>query len=381
VSPRTSQASVTAFSNTVTTQIDALFLASIEEQLATNAPPHIYLWLPVAHGSELDLVQSIVHTDFACRAAAGDWPGRRRQRRGLALACLAMSLASAWRATAKVAHGTLADAELESILARLVERGRERWPQLQLAPDLLSREIGARAQTCEALSSLCAEDLHLAVACAHGVRGAHEAYEEECLGARSVRAAIRRIDPSPAFGDEVRQVLRERLFVPAPGHIAEYSGRGALASWTRVTAVRLALRLRRRRHDAGEQSGVEKAADEKAAAVDPELRLLKQRYGAQFQEALAASFERLDDEQHNLLRLQLVEGLGTGQIAALFGLDRSTIKRRLAACRETLLSQTQAMLRERLGLSPDSFRSLARLLASQLDLSVQRLLRQRPSPE
>ena len=286
-----------------------------------------------------------------------------------------MSLASAWRATAKVAPDTLPDEELEPILARLVERGRERWPELPLAPDLLAAEIGARAKTRESLGTLCAEDLHLAVACARSVRGAHQAFEKECLGARGLAIALKRIDPSPAFRDEVLQVVRERLFVPAPGHIVEYSGRGPLAAWTRVTLLRAALRLRRRRSDD------EHAFDEKAADVDPEMRLLKQRYGAQFQEALAASFERLDDEQHNLLRLQLVDGLGTGQIAALFGLDRSTIKRRLAACRETLLSQTQATLRERLGLSPESFQSLARLVASQLELSVQRLLRQRPSQE
>jgi RNA polymerase sigma-70 factor (ECF subfamily) len=287
-----------------------------------------------------------------------------------------MSLSDVWRVAAKVAPGDLPDAELEPILARLLERGRARWPQLPLAPDVLAGEIGARARTLDALRTLCAEDVHLAVACAHGVRGAHQAFEEECLGARGVLAALRRIDPSPAFADEVRQVVREKLFVPSPGHIVEYSGRGALAAWTRVTAVRAGMRLRRRKPEADEES-----ADEKATGVDPELRFLKQRYGAQFKKALAASFARLDDEQHNLLRLQLVEGLSTGQIAALFGLDRSTIKRRLAACRETLLAQTQALLRKQLGLSPDSFRSLARLLASQLDVSVLRLLRQRPVAE
>jgi RNA polymerase sigma-70 factor (ECF subfamily) len=286
-----------------------------------------------------------------------------------------MSPSEAWRAAAKIAPGVLADAELEPILAQLLERGRARWPQLALAPDLLAGEIGARAQTLDALRALHAEDVHLAIACVRGVRGAHEAFEEECLGARRLIAALRRIDPSPAFVDDVRQAVREKLFVPAPGHIVEYSGRGALAAWTRVTAVRVALRLRPK------PQADEETAEEKATGGDPELRFLRARYGAQFKEALVASFARLDDEQHNLLRLHLVEGLGTAQIAALFGLDRSTIKRRLAGCRETLLTQTQALLRERLGLSPDSFHSLARLLASQLDVSVQRLLRERASPE
>ena len=58
-------------------------------------------------------------------------------------------------------------------------------------------------------------------------------------------------------------------------------------------------------------------------------------------------------------------------------MDRSTIKRRLAACREALLDHTRALLREKLGLSPESFESLARLVASQLHLSISRLLKER----
>ncbi len=74
-----------------------------------------------------------------------------------------------------------------------------------------------------------------------------------------------------------------------------------------------------------------------------------------------------------------MQGLGTGQIAALFGVDGSTIKRRLAGCREVLLEQTAIRLRGILGLSPESFASLARLLTSQLHLSVARLLQERES--
>ncbi len=38
------------------------------------------------------------------------------------------------------------------------------------------------------------------------------------------------MNPSPAFVDEVRQIVRERLFVPAPGRISKYSGLGSLAA-------------------------------------------------------------------------------------------------------------------------------------------------------
>jgi RNA polymerase sigma-70 factor len=158
--------------------------------------------------------------------------------------------------------------------------------------------------------------------------------------------------------------------VPAPGRIVDYSGRGSLATWTRVTAVRIALRMRSRRDPLAEVPD-----GQPAAVADPELRFLKRRYGKHFERALTNAFARLDHEQHNLLRLQLVDGLGTAEIAALFQLNRSTIKRRLAACREALFNDVQASLARELGVSPRSFGSLARLLTSQLELSLPRLLR------
>jgi RNA polymerase sigma-70 factor (ECF subfamily) len=63
---------------------------------------------------------------------------------------------------------------------------------------------------------------------------------------------IGRIDSTPAFGDEVCQQLREKLFVAPAGSaptIADYSGRGPLALWLRVVACRTALNLKRQRGD------------------------------------------------------------------------------------------------------------------------------------
>lgn len=266
----------------------------------------------------------------------------------------------------------LAREEIEAALPALSARGRERWPEIDLQPAQLAEAIEARVQSAEALEKLHAEELYLAVACARGVRGAVEAFEQQYLTAGALTAAIKRIDRAPAFLDEVRQVLREKLFVPAPGRIAEYSGRGSLAAWTRVVAVRLALDLRPQTAAARETSEAGHVAER-----DPELRYLQQKYGKQFQEAVAAAFGTLDDEQSNLLKLQIVDGLGTAQLAALFRVDRSTIKRRLADCRETMLAHTRTELQKKLGLSPESFDSLARLLTSQLHLSVARLLKER----
>jgi len=89
-----------------------------------------------------------------------------------------------------------------------------------------------------------------------------------------------------------------------------------------------------------------------------------------------AAFATLDAESCNLLRLQIVQGLRTAQIAALFRVDRSTIKRRLAGCRAQLLEETRRHLQEKLNLSPAEFESIAGLVQSQLHLSLERLVRE-----
>ena len=62
-----------------------------------------------------------------------------------------------------------------------------------------------------------------------------------------VAAAVRRIDSSAAFADDVYQLVVERLFVTAgdePPRILSYGGRGPLRGWVAVAAQRIALSLR-----------------------------------------------------------------------------------------------------------------------------------------
>jgi RNA polymerase sigma-70 factor (ECF subfamily) len=261
---------------------------------------------------------------------------------------------------------------MDQRLIALCAAGRARWPALELSDDDFAAAVGARVNSDVELAALHAEDLFLATACAANARGAVEAFEREFLSAGTLSGAVRKIDAAGNFVDEVRQAVREKLFVPPPGRIAEYSGRGPLAAWTRVVAVRIALDLRPRDRESLPEEDTAVATDR-----DPELRYLQQRYKQEFEEAAKSAFAALDDEQVNLLRLQFVDGLQTAQIAALFRVDRSTIKRRLASCRETLLERTRANLQQRMGVSPQSFDSLSRLLASQLHVSVARLLKER----
>jgi RNA polymerase sigma-70 factor (ECF subfamily) len=255
-------------------------------------------------------------------------------------------------------------------LAQSIAEARAAWPQLHAVAD---QDLAAHL-TDHGASGVRSADLLLALGCARGLSPALEAFEATVLRSERLTRSLSRVDSSPGFADEVRQMVREQLLIGKAGQpprIAEYAGRGPLLKWTQVVALRFALALRPTR--------IEQELDENLAAEgrDPELHLLQERYGKPFAEALASALETLSDEQCNLLRLQIVDGLQTARIAALFGVDRSTIKRRLAACRESLLSETQRLLRERYQLSPETFQSLARLVRSQLHVSVARLLRAR----
>lgn len=294
-------------------------------------------------------------------------------------------LLSGFRAAAPAGLGPFPEAEVGRALADLVARGRVAWPDVEVgAAAVVAKAARSLPETTRgpdvpaALDALHAHDLHLAAGCALGLPTALAAFERVFLGAAGLRAPLLRIDPSASFADEVRQAVREKLFVGkagAPGRIAHYSGRWPLLGWLRTIAVRTAIDLRRA---GGSAPAPDEAADAQLAAVaTPELRYLKDRYGGAFKEAIGAAFDTLDDEQCNLLRLQVLDGLRTAQIAALFQVDRSTIKRRLAGCREQVLLETRRRLRETLKLSAVEFESLAGLLQSELHVSLARLL-QRP---
>jgi RNA polymerase sigma-70 factor (ECF subfamily) len=61
-------------------------------------------------------------------------------------------------------------------------------------------------------------------------------------------------------------------------------------------------------------------------------------------------------------------------IAAVYGVHRMTISRRIAASRAEILATTQRLLRERLRVTPEELDSLLRLVQSRIDVSIRRYL-------
>lgn len=255
-------------------------------------------------------------------------------------------------------------------LEALVAKGREAWPKIAIAPESFIEHLALHTKTMAALDAVHASDLYLACAAAQGDRAAL-AYFEEAFMAR-VPDYVLRVRVGRDVVDEVQQKLREQLLMAAgdrPPRIAEYSGKGALGGWVRVSAVRTALNHLRAAGPAAEGLG-----DEISLAADPELAFVKEHAQALFTDAFTRVLGGLDANERTILRLHYLEGLTMDQLARLYKTPRSTIARRVAEARQQILVSTEALLRDERRLSPSSVASVIRQARSRLEVTMTRLL-------
>ncbi len=276
--------------------------------------------------------------------------------------------------------------QLEQIIAALVRRSQEAWPAVELPViefvRYLSRHRPAGIDLEWYLTKVHASDLYLACACGKLIVSALAAFDRTLLV--KVSLYLGRLATSPAFVDEVKQTLREKLFVASPGmspKIMDYSGAGTLDGWLRIAAIRTALNLRRGRDEQLADSHKDLLDAAVPVDKDAELGYLKQRYQSEFTEALRGAFLSLPQEQRHALRLHFAGGQTGDQIAALLKVNRSTVVRWLAGARVAMFHETRRLLRERLRLTPAELDSLTTLVQSQLDMNLSTLLRSRGESE
>lgn len=234
--------------------------------------------------------------------------------------------------------------------------------------DSLARDDGP------GLERLHAGDLLLAWATATRVPAAQAVFEAELGG--EIDRGLRRLDPEGAA--DLGQLVRERLCVGTSGsrpRLLEYAGRGPLLHWLRVTVVRMRVDLQRRRaREPVAPAGADALLAASAGGDDPELAYLRAHYGELLKQAFARALGALDAEQRTLLRQHLVANLAATQIAGIYGVHHATAKRWLVRARELLWRNTRREVMLALGLSRNQFDSIVRLVHSELDLSVARLL-------
>jgi RNA polymerase sigma-70 factor (ECF subfamily) len=257
----------------------------------------------------------------------------------------------------------------QEALRELHSLGREAWPEIELEfatfSTLAARQLGEGP-----FDDIRAGDLYLATACAARVERAIAALDKHYL-CGTASALVRRGHDAAAAADAV-QAVRVRFLVGDGGRaprISEYDGRGSLATWIHVAAVRTAISARRKHH--------RETADEVdiiAAERGPELDLWKRRFGAEFEAAFRSTFEALSPRERTLLRYQVIDRLGIDRIAAIYGVHRATAARWVAHAREALIEGVRRTLQARFRVGSDELNSLLRLLHSKLELSLRLLL-------
>jgi RNA polymerase sigma-70 factor (ECF subfamily) len=271
---------------------------------------------------------------------------------------------------------TLDTADLTRRLAALYERARAAHPGLAVTEAAfgryLARAVAAAGCSGTVLEALAVEDLYLACACAGGTPGAVAAFDA-CFG-KVIRRAIAGVLAARHQREEAEQRARQHLFVAdgtAPPKIAKYLGQGPLESWVSVAAIRVAISLGRA--ETAELRLREKAIAE-AAGPSPEILYMKGEVRRELEMAVEEALQRLDDRERLVLRLYLVGGMTLAAIGKTFGVTQQTVSRWLQKARDSVLSDVERALVERLKLPSDDVTSMIRFVASQLDISISRLL-------
>lgn len=272
---------------------------------------------------------------------------------------------------------------LAAAVGQALTSGQAAWPKIPLGSREFAFHLGrvlddesARASetAAAAVAAMYAADLFLACAAAEGLSAALSELEARYI--KPLPFILGGVGALPGDADAVCSLLRHKLLVAdgdQPPRIATYGGRGPLGAWVAIAAQRTALSLER--HESALRRAHDRAMTE-AIAVDlnPELRHMKARYKEAVEDAFRDALAELSDRDRALLRLGLVGGLSLDAIGSAYNINPSTVSRWLAKIRKGILDRTLALLRERLRLTEPEAESIARLVTSQIDVSVVRLL-------
>ncbi len=273
--------------------------------------------------------------------------------------------------------------DLDRRLWGLVAEGRAAWPDLQLnARDLV--EFVARQLTEEladgALDGLRPSDLYLACACSKNLPGALAAFDRDYM--REVDIALARMRIGPPRLNDVKQLVRQRLFVgggtagtpTSAGKISEYGGRGDLRRWVRSVAVRTCLNELRKGKREVLVDDDHLIAQHAVSGDDPEVDYMKRTYAEQFKQAFGDALQQLGPREQTLLRYHHVDGLNIDEIGAIYRVHRVTAFRWIEKAKEQLVKSTLELLRTRLKLPSKELDSVLRMIRSQIHLSLVRHL-------
>lgn len=266
---------------------------------------------------------------------------------------------------------------LAAEIGNLIAVARAQWPAVAVDPDAYARTLGEKVaehpgDRLGTLARLHAADLYLTQGCRDGHPAAISILHDQLLP--EVIPALRHLGADEATVADVTQQMLEMLLVgdeQRPPRIAGYGGRGDLTSWLRSVAVRTALKVMARER---RTSGSDDELDQLLIADDPALVHLKHRYAAELNQALRDALGSLSVRQRMLLRLHYLDGLTVDQLGRMYRVHRATAARWVAGARDALFEETR-LRAIAAGVASAELTSVVRLVQSQIDLSLHRLLK------
>jgi len=253
-------------------------------------------------------------------------------------------------------------------------RVREAWPQLAPPPPAFSTWLDALLADESAPGDPATPplpELYLCWCCGQGDARAIAALESNY--GEVIRSTVHRVASDRTGAEDLAQIVRRHLFTGERPAIASYRGRGALAAWLGVVAMRTALNAVRRK-DVTVLPASADAVLQAAAMEDLEVDFLKAEYRSAFKHAFEAALSQLQPRQRTILRQHLVEGLTVRQLGTLYAVSSSTIARWVVAAREQVAETTRAHLRRTLDIGDEELDALMRSIRSRVDLSLSRVL-------
>jgi RNA polymerase sigma-70 factor (ECF subfamily) len=278
-----------------------------------------------------------------------------------------------------MAIATPHDPTLKSLLAE----GRAAWPGFELAEEIFMQQAGRALGDGPAVAGgkvgapkpLHVRDLYLACACLHGDARAHAALESRFLMPLAARLAARK---GGALADEILQETRTRMLLgqgQSPPRLAGYLGRGALTTWLKVAASRVAVDLVR-----NQRSDIDEDIDRTPLAAptdDPETALVTRRTRSALARAVRDVLAMLAPRDAAVLRLHYLEGASVTQIAGRRGVTRRSVQHWLANARKNVFTRARTVLAERFPDEDNPLADLAWLARGPFDLNLEKALLRR----
>jgi RNA polymerase sigma-70 factor (ECF subfamily) len=211
-----------------------------------------------------------------------------------------------------------------------------------------------------------ATSLYLTFGCARGDQASLRAFDTVFLS--RVGRYVAGLNDARWFADDVRQELRQRLFLMTNEgpRIGTYLAHGPLSAWVRAAAIRTAQNLLRATGEAPVTMGPEPATE-----TDPETEYARLVDTEEVRSALRTALAATSETDREILRLYYVEEQNIGDIGVRLDLHRATVARRLVRLHEVLNADVGAALRSRLGLED---RELHALVEGVVDLQLGAML-------